>query len=200
MARRVIGTGTTGTDGSVTIPYTGTGAGLLQMEVETEIDGSIVSEPYNVWDCIFYTDCTTDTGNWEVANSGTASYSSDGVHASGGGLLRLKVNNSTHYFDGTKDLTFDFYLKTANQCALYLVTNSGIRSNSILNIYTGWSSFKQVRLVYDATAHTVTPYVDGTAYTSVDVSSQTLTTCGFQITDWQDDLDVYIKNFKVYYG
>jgi len=57
MVKRLIGSDTTGTDGSVSIPYTGTGAGLVNLSVETEIDGSIVSVTYGVLDCIFY-----DTG------------------------------------------------------------------------------------------------------------------------------------------
>ena len=54
MVKRLIGSDTTGTDGSVSIPYTGAGAGLVNLSVETEIDGSIVSEPCNVLDCVRY--------------------------------------------------------------------------------------------------------------------------------------------------
>ena len=63
MARRLIGTDTTGTDGSVTIPYTGTGAGLVQMDVETEIDGSIVSRTLSVLDTLMYDTGTNPSHN-----------------------------------------------------------------------------------------------------------------------------------------
>ena len=61
MVKRLIGSDTTGTDGSVSIPYTGTGAGVVNLSVETEIDGSIVSETYSVLDCIVYDDMETET-------------------------------------------------------------------------------------------------------------------------------------------
>lgn len=53
MVKRLIGSDTTGSDGSVSIPYVGTGAGLVNLSVETEIDGSIVSETYNIIDAVF---------------------------------------------------------------------------------------------------------------------------------------------------
>ena len=65
MVKRLIGTGTTGSDGSCVIPYEGTGAGVVNLSVETEIDGSIVSETLNVLDCIFKDMGTSsDYGTW----------------------------------------------------------------------------------------------------------------------------------------
>ncbi|WP_296887215.1 hypothetical protein [uncultured Methanobrevibacter sp.] len=54
MARRLIGTGKTGTDGSVTIPYTGIGAGIMDLQVETEIGGETVSQNFSITDCLIY--------------------------------------------------------------------------------------------------------------------------------------------------
>lgn len=54
MVKRLICSDTTGTDGSVSIPYLGTGAGVVNLSVETEIDGSTVSVPCNVLDAKFY--------------------------------------------------------------------------------------------------------------------------------------------------
>lgn len=68
MAKRLIGSGTTGTDGSVSIPYNGTGAGVVNLSVETEIDGSIVSEIYEVLDCSFYDKGTSDSPLPKVVN------------------------------------------------------------------------------------------------------------------------------------
>ena len=82
MARRLIGTGKTGTDGSVTIPYTGIGAGIMDLQVETEIGGETVSQNFSVTDCLIYdsgindgqknTDVTIGTNVTEqVSNEGT---------------------------------------------------------------------------------------------------------------------------------
>ena len=73
MVKRLIGSDTTGTDGSVSIPYTGTGAGLVNLSVETEIDGSIVSEPYPVIDGIIYDTCITGSTTVWVQNGNTGS-------------------------------------------------------------------------------------------------------------------------------
>lgn len=197
MAERLIGTGTTNANGVASVTYRGNGRGKIDIIAKS---GRIQSEIYDVWDTIFYTDCTTDTSNWEVDNSATTTYDENGLTVSGGGLLRLKVNSNTHYFDGTQNLIVEFDFKTDNACMWYVINNSGGRGTGIHNFASALSDFKHIKWVYNATAHTFTPYIDGEAQTSVDVSSQTLTTLGFQITDWQSDLSVHIKNFMVYYA
>ena len=218
MRHRLIGKGTTDengiahmtkktSDGGATWSdasgYTGVGAG--EVDVIASLDnpvtsGSVQSEPYTLWDTIVGFTGTTDTGNWEGDSGLTLTYDENGTHATGGGLFRLKVGTNTHYFDGTKDLVIEFDFKTDNPCTWYVVNNSGGRGTAIHAFSSALTDFKHIKWIYDATAHTFTPYLDGTAGTAVDVSSQTLTTLGFQITDWQSDLSVHIKNFMVYYG
>lgn len=55
MGKRLIGTGTTDSNGRCTIPYVGTGAGLVNMVAEYEDDeGIIQSKTYETLDCTFY--------------------------------------------------------------------------------------------------------------------------------------------------
>ena len=109
MARRLIGTDTTGTDGSVTIPYTGTGAGLVQMDVETEIDGSIVSETYGIIDGVLFDTATSfDTNKWTDYGV-TRSHSSDGTTLSQGTDENARYQSK---YTITDDLAVEFEIKT----------------------------------------------------------------------------------------
>ena len=101
MVKRLIGSDTTGTDGSVSIPYTGTGAGLVNLSVETEIDGSIVSETLPVWDYLVYDKATTNEKSTDWTPNGVSeSVGDDGTTLTGA------VNRYT----STKALTGDFEL------------------------------------------------------------------------------------------
>ena len=58
MARRLIGTAVTDSNGEATITYTGTGAGKLNVVAES---GTFVSQPYSILDTLFFDDCTDNT-------------------------------------------------------------------------------------------------------------------------------------------
>ena len=75
--------------------------------------------------------------------------------------------------------------------------NNGSTRKAI-QIPSNSSDYKHYKWVYDATAHTLTPIVDGTTGTAVDVSSSNLTTFGFSMVDSNGDIDCWIKNFAVY--
>ena len=51
MARRLIGSGTTDSNGRISVPYTGKGAGKIQL---VAVSGTLQSEIYSVWDYIKY--------------------------------------------------------------------------------------------------------------------------------------------------
>ena len=65
MARRPIGTGTTDSNGRITVSYTGTGAGKLQL---VAVNGNLLSETYVLYDSLFNGKATTTGwyGNVEV--------------------------------------------------------------------------------------------------------------------------------------
>ena len=178
--------------------YTGTGAG--EIDVVASVDkpiasGSVVSTTYEVLDAIFYITGTTDTGNWQYNTSNTSlSYSDDGTHIAGGGYCTLKVNNSTHYFDGTNDLCFEFDIKPAHTTQLRYV-NKDNGEGAICNISSS-TEFVHVKLVYSASNNKITPYINGTQGT--DASTSNTATIGMNIQDWSNTLDVYVKNLRVY--
>ena len=71
VSRRLIGTATTDSNGNAVLEdgYTGTGAGLVDIIAQTTIDEqSVVSQPYDVLDCIFYDEGIVNPNtNWDCA-------------------------------------------------------------------------------------------------------------------------------------
>ena len=77
MARRLIGTGTTDSNGRITVSYAGTGAGKLQL---VAVNGNLVSETYELYDTLFYDIGTSAPAeNTWVMNGFTPTYSTDGT-------------------------------------------------------------------------------------------------------------------------
>ena len=58
MARRLIGTGTTDSTGKISVSYTGTGAGKLQL---VAVQGNLTSETYELHDCIVFDKAVTES-------------------------------------------------------------------------------------------------------------------------------------------
>ena len=87
MVKRLIGTGTTDSNGVATITYTGAGRGLLQVQAES---GGLQSETYEVLDCIFMDYKSDGTHNTDYYKSNNATVtSSDGeitVYATSTGM------------------------------------------------------------------------------------------------------------------
>lgn len=104
-------------------------------------------------------------------------------------------NNSIHPFDGTIDLTYEFNFITKNILGLHIVDNGGSR-RLIQNIST-YNIEKHYKWDYESSTQTIQVYVDGEYTNTVDLSSYNLTTIGFQITDWQNDMDCTLHNFKI---
>lgn len=119
MVKRLIGSDTTGTDGSVSIPYTGTGAGLVNLSVETEIDGSIVSEPCNVLDCMFYDTALDNSQASHYYNDSNLQISYDSTNGTtvsattDGGIRRYWVIMGESYVNGRywRDANTNYYIE-----------------------------------------------------------------------------------------
>ena len=198
MARRLIGTDTTGTDGSVTIPYTGTGAGLVQMDVETEIDGSIVSEPSSVLDCTFadMIDGVSNTKFWNNSNNIQITTNN--------GVKELTTTASANQYrpateqtsDSTKVISF-------NSPFVWEFEVTEITGNWVVQVYDGSvnsnpyiSSTGKYKVVYDGATvkcykdDSTNPFSNKTGYTNLSVM------LGFQC--WSSGQTLKYKNFKIY--
>jgi len=143
----------------------------------------------------------TQTANWAIDSNRTEIVLKDKTFHftrlnNETNTITVFKNNSTHPFNGTSDLIFEFYYKVANPCDMYLVDNNGGRINM------GQSSTPHTwvheKWVYDSTNHKITPYIDDVEQSSIDLSGKDMSTLGFQIVDWQGDVDLYIDDWRAY--
>ena len=196
MARRLIGTDTTGTDGSCSIPYVGTGAGLVNLSVETEIDGSIVSEPLPVWDYLFYDDGITSpkTANWtNYQDRITVS-----VDETGTTLLR-DASSSTGYYLTPSAYSTPFAIefemietgtRTSNGIDFAVNGSDNNKTFNSLNIASG----DTIKITYDGT--TIKVYRNGpTTPIEVALALTGNITIAFYIAPNQS---IKFKNFRMY--
>ena len=119
MARRKIGEGTTDNNGRITVSYTGTGAGKLQL---VAVNGNLVSETYTLYDSLFngkntttgwYGNVEVDSGRvkWTVPSTNKYAGCNDATILAGGIgqtiTTSVKVSSernlrlSAYYYDNT---------------------------------------------------------------------------------------------------
>ena len=200
MVKRLIGSDTTGTDGSVTIPYTGTGAGLVNLSVETEIDGSIVSGTCNVLDCVSY-----DAGIYGDSNTRDVYYYTNGLtrtvetDGSGTTFSVTNGNGSALNFWGTSDGTpciieMDI-VSMDSSLTLYGRDNITLESTSI-SINSVLAVGNTLKIKYDG--EYVQIYYGDTPSTKI--SASVTGNFGFYLLkSWSSSSwNLKIKNFKCY--
>ena len=187
MATRLIGSGTTDSQGKININYTGTGAGKLQLIAK---QGNLVSEPYVLIDGLFKDFGNTD---WTSISNITRTTSS--------GEITLTPTDTfcTQYQTIPEDGTvfeFDVCI-TYSEATNFISFRSG-STNKVaftqgnLGLSTGvWS---HVKLVIDG--ETVTPTVDGVEKTSKTWDS-TVTRFYF-VLDNNKNTNLKYKNFVIY--
>ena len=144
------------------------------------------------------------TADWDVDSNRTKLVLKDkGFYftnlTNGTNTVSIFKNNSTHSFDGTSDLIFEFDYRAANPFTTYLVTGDGERVpvGQPGNVKNTWVHEKWV---YDSANQKITEYVNGEEKSPVDLSGKNRTTLGFQVVDWQGDINLYIEDWKVCRG
>ena len=134
MVKRLIGTGTTGSDGSCVIPYEGTGAGLVNLSVETEIDGSIVSGTYSVIDATFRDGATgTDYNSKIVNHANILQYD----RQEDGTLLTAPTSKGYWIFNQTSSSEYPLSENFCIECDIVSVT-SGVKLNLANGVWAYW--------------------------------------------------------------
>ena len=193
MVKRLIGSDTTGTDGSVSIPYAGTGAGVVNLSVETEIDGSIVSEIYEVLDAS-YKDIGTDvpkTARWyNQDNAFTVTPSTDGT------LISCSATGLKSYFaDGTSyGASYKFTAPLCVEVDIESVTGSDVVLALMSNINPTITITRSchLKMIWDGSK--VEKYVDGVLIGTTQNVTQTPVAIGFRMTNGS----LTYKNFVIY--
>ena len=204
MAKRLIGTGTTDSQGQVVIEYTGTGAGKLDFIASTDnplSEGSLQSEIYEVTDCVFKDLGTQDSysawisdSNFTVSRSDvetTITPTDNTAHAS----RYLTISSYTVPFN----IEFDFNLSFTGNASTGIMsirqgsTSKGSITPNALGLTSG--EYSHIKLTVTSTELQIN--VDGTDKTPI---SHDGTFNRFYITQnantlWQS---IKYKNFIIY--
>ena len=183
MARTLIGTGTTDSNGRVSVTYTGTGAGKLQIVAES---GTVTSDTYDLWDALFYDSGLSDHRTDWTANTISESYLDDGT------VITESNGSNTNYaanFTAIVDVVIEVD-----------ITGITIPSNSVRFYYKGADTTISSYLT-DLQPHhfkfvcqngTVVTYVDDVQKNSK--STTTNTTCRFIM----NGSSFKFSDFKIY--
>ena len=217
MSYRYLGYGITDSNGEAKLEYdengnhldhsiTGTGAG--ELDIVASLDnpigsGSLVSETYAILDCYAY-DGMTDTDHndiWQLTNTNmTRTDEGTTFIANGGGqnTVRLKIGDLTNYIPSTSDFVIEFSLKTTSQSTCYLTLQNTDNKTS-MEFPTPYNVLNDYRLVYIANDKKVYRYMNGSqtpiAQYNADMGGADV---GFKFVDWQSDMNLLVKNFKIY--
>lgn len=195
MARRLIGTAVTDSNGEATITYTGTGAGKLNVVAES---GTFQSEPYSIIDAIAKDNGTTDTSLWASSTATidrTSGQYTEFIGTGSSNSIYFTKNSTSDYFDKDTSYAFEFDCLNANASSIYIYQGSNSKGGIGIPVT---DAFCLVRLEYDATNQKISLFKNNVQQgSSVSLSSVT-SNFGVRIVDWQGDLDLKLKNFRAY--
>ena len=219
MSRTLIGYGYTNSQGIATLDhdsndqsiegYVGEGAGQLNIKCEY---GSLQSEIYEVYDTIVYDNMTSsDTAIFVVYNDSAIitrgdTYATVTAQGTSNSTIICKPNNSYDVYDTDRDVIVEFDLITQNDIELSLRQSGTTVKAAVVarNMGVSTTEWNNIKLKYDATNQKLIPYVNDSIpsyYQTNQVSCVFTTSKGsFGIQDWQKDINLQIKNFKIYYG
>lgn len=146
-----------------------------------------VKDKNNILDYRFDGNCfaLNNTLMTEVENG--YHYTANSNSASG---LTAKLNNQTFFIPTTTGFTVEFDCISQNQIGMY-ITKQGDNYYFGVSVYSG---LKHLKFKYNGETieYSINNEVSKTA--EVDFEDNP---AGFNITDWQDDMDITITNFKI---
>ena len=195
--------------------YTGTGAGEIDVLASLDnpiVEGSIVSETYEVLDCIKYDDMETDhLGIYNYANSANLSYSTEWA-LSGGNSLKWDYDNTgagaTKYWgwqfiqNPSSASAFDIESIRGKNVKLEMDINSNVSFDTSTNagfyirVYyknssiSSWTSLGDSILIYSNVTHYQSTFEVPNDCTSLWVRINANTNCPSGV--------LYTDNWKVY--
>ena len=166
MARRLIGSGTTDANGKVTVSYTGTGAGKLQLVATC---GEVTSDSYDLIDATFRDIGTSAKYTaWSGSSNMTVARDSETT-------LTPQGTFSTYYqnFTLTDYMVFEFDVSITYSSATNFISfrESATARNNFTQGNLGLTSgqWSHIKLVIDN--NKITPYVDGVEKTASNITT-----------------------------
>ena len=201
MALRKIGEGVTDSNGRCIIPYTGTGAGLLQLKGQCADGDSIIqSGTCEVLDTIFYDDGTSSESIWHKSRPSESSISidTDGIllectNASSYAWFIPKINNSNILLSADTDYCIEFDAKVTNTTSNYCIFGIIGKNGFLSDLFSSTGTFAHVKITI--INREIKYYVDNVHKTkSNGIIVNETGDCGFGIKDG----GITMNNFKVY--
>lgn len=202
MARRLIGIGITDAQGNVAIPYTGTGAGKLQIVAEC---GDLTSDTYELSDYLFYDSgfesTTSLASKWTLGSAVTRTSDENGT------TLTIteeeNVSNSNQYTNTTFTGDFEAIVYVENTSSSVGV-RFGVNSGSTRR-YVARSGNIYLRLVRENGTTTGYYSSDGENWTQKSLSGTEPSTntvsvyIGMYIPTGTNSMSFVYNDLKVYY-
>lgn len=141
----LVGIYNTDENGQITYTYTGNGSGKHNFYVQ---NGRFQSEPYTLWDTLFYDKATTGKKNshWTYSTSNITEIVGDEYTT----LATSNANSTTGRYTSTDTFTGDFEvlievnLPSTNSCAFYVGVRDTANTQWQINV-TGWRYIKYGR-------------------------------------------------------
>ena len=195
MARRLIGTGTTNSQGVATCDYTGVGAGEIDIVATS---GSLVSGTYGVLDCIWYDPLTeTPLKNQWITTNLNPNTDSDGT------LLTNNSSNNLYFkpYPSNADLMLDtpfvieFTVKSISGNIQPQIIGSAVGS---CWIHDEGNGTHRLEIQADSQVHKFKAENSDTYVTLSDFNQVTLTGQSFIRMYIGSNSSVKLKDFKIY--
>jgi len=196
---RIYGGGITGDSGAVSGIYTCSGAGKKEIVAKS---GSVVSQPYSIWDTLFYDNATSESNKWRnYSDRLTVTPSDDGTTlfrdaSTSIGYYIAYDTSTSQYVTFTTPFVIEFEvsgISSRSQCGVYFsVSSDNNKTFSDMGVVNGDS----VKIEYDGT--TIKVYRNGgTSSTDISLSLTGNIKVGFFVgaTNY-----FTFKNFKIYKG
>lgn len=129
--KRLIGYGTTNSSGVATLTngYTGKGVGKIDIQAELHDDSSVVSQPYEVIDAVYY----------DHGYSGEGNYNSTGWSNSNCTLTREDYTQLVHNGSGSSGAYYRSFTDSADLCIEFDLYFLEATNDYIFNIADNWT-------------------------------------------------------------
>ena len=202
MARRLIGTGTTDAQGRCVIEYTGTGAGLvnLQAEYSNEKD-TIQSDVVNVFDAIFYDKGITGAKNenWTNFNNRLTVVTGD----TGTTLTGYESANGYYIARGDNPFTFTDYtaeftvVGTTNSQVKWFHQNRANTNENVFAFNTNWFQQDENNVKITVSNGVATLEVNGTQRATTNLTIASPYEVAFRFANGTQNTITY-KDLQIY--
>ena len=195
MVRRLIGTGTTDSNGQVVIEYTGTGAGRVQLTAEA---GDLISDTYEILDATFLDKGVTGdkNNNWtNYSNRATITTDDTGTTVTGyASSNAYYICNADNAFTFT-DYQCEFDVLEAAAGVRWYHQNEGGTNENIFTLNTYLTGSCHVKII--VTDGVATLYVDGVQRTTTNLTVDSPYEVAFRFTNGATNQIKY-ANFIIY--